>query len=105
MINDSLKGFTICDFSPHLFWDVEISDLDMDKDKLWIINRVLEYGLYNDWLLIKKQYGVKQIANKALMMRDLSKKTVSFLSALAGISKDKFVCYTTKQSHPSFWNS
>ena len=105
MINDTSNKSPILNFSPHLFWDVDNSNLDMDKDKKWIINRVLEYGLYNDWLLIKTQYGLKQIANSAFTMRDLSKKTVSFLSTLADVPKEKFICYTSKQSHLNCWNS
>ena len=35
-------------FSPNLFWDVDASTIDMDKNKRFIIQRVLEYGIRSD---------------------------------------------------------
>ncbi|MCD8042458.1 MAG: helix-turn-helix domain-containing protein [Tannerellaceae bacterium] len=31
-------------FSPSLFWDIRMEDLDWDKNSRWIIKRVFEYG-------------------------------------------------------------
>ena len=39
-------------FSPHLFWDVRKEDIDFDVHAQYVIKRVLEYGLLNDWNLI-----------------------------------------------------
>lgn len=39
-------------FSPHLFWDVDVNKIDPSKNKRWFINRILEYGLINDWKLL-----------------------------------------------------
>lgn len=104
-MNNQTKNNLINKFSPHLFWDVDIQTINPEKDKKWLIGRVLEYGLYNDWLLIKNQYGIKKIVDIAINIRDLSQKSVSFLSTLSGFPKDKFICYSTKQSQPNFWNS
>ncbi|MFW5805447.1 MAG: DUF6922 domain-containing protein [Bacteroidales bacterium] len=45
----SEKNISPKDFSPHLFWDVDVERLDMDKHKLYPILRVMEYGKLNDW--------------------------------------------------------
>ncbi len=37
------------DFSPHLFWDVDVESLDLEQHKLYLIRRVMEYGKLNDW--------------------------------------------------------
>lgn len=92
-------------FSPHLFWDVDKSAIDIHKNKSWFIGRVLEYGLLSDLKLIKKIYGIKEIATIASKLRDLSPKTISLLSLLSGIPKEDFRCYTTTQPQKSFWNS
>ena len=40
--------------SKHLFWDTPITNINLQKYKSFIVQRVLESGLMNDWNLIKK---------------------------------------------------
>ena len=91
-------------FSSHLFWDVDIAKIDMSRNKKWLIQRVLEYGLLNDWQIIYKYYGIEEIAQISINLKDLDNKSVSFISVLANIPKENFLCYTTKQSNPKHWN-
>jgi len=101
MIN---KKPQIEDFSKHLFWDVNREFLHLEKNDSYIIRQVLEYGKYQDWLLIKNHYGIKTIVKKAMAFRSLEKKALSFISMLSGVSITKFRCYTTQQSTPPHWN-
>jgi len=96
MPQDKLK--LIHKLSPHLFWDVTKSDIDEHKHPDYIISRVLTHGLYSDWKKIQSYYGLKKIVNVAVKMRELDKRTASFLSVLSGIPKIKFRCYSTEQS-------
>ncbi len=41
-------------FSSHPFWDIDPSHLDIEKSKKAIILRVLDYGLMEDWRLLKE---------------------------------------------------
>ncbi|MDY0078522.1 MAG: hypothetical protein RBR87_14740 [Bacteroidales bacterium] len=91
-------------FSPHLFWDVNKSTLDMEKHRAYIIKQVLEYGLLEDWKLIKKYYGIARIAQIAITFRELDAKTLSFISLLSHVPKEEFRCYTYQQSTPQHWN-
>jgi len=90
--------------SPHLFWDVDRSKLDVDKHRRIVVQRVLEYGLMNDWKLIYRYYGIEDIAAIATTLRELDERAVSFISMLAHIPKEEFLCYTTRQSTPRHWN-
>ncbi len=90
--------------SKHLFWDVSISDVDVEKHKKFIINKVLIYGTYNDWKTILKFYGKDTIISISKTIKDLDKKTLSFLSIISGVPKKEFICYTTTQSIPKHWN-
>ncbi len=90
-------------FSPHLFWDVDINEVDIEKNKKWFIEKVLEYGFLNDWLLIKNLYGLKTIGEISVGLRTMSKKTLSFVSLLTSIPKENFRCYTSTQSTQNFW--
>ena len=90
--------------SNHLFWDIDKSKLEPQKHSKQIIYKVLHYGLYEDWVLIKGYYGLNNIVDTAITIRDLDRKTASFLSVIADIPKDSFLCYTSKQSIPKHWN-
>ena len=95
-----MQHLNIENFSRHLFWDTKRSILDVEKDKSYIIHQVLEYGKFSDWKLIKNYYGISQIATTAMHFRTLESKALSFISTLSGISREKFRCYSTKQSNP-----
>ena len=99
------KTITINDFSKHLFWDVDLDGFDFEKHKVHLINKVLEYGLINDWNLLKKVYGLETIKEVSLNLRSLDAVTLSYLSALFNIDKREFRCYKHKQMYPTYWNS
>ncbi len=90
--------------SPHLFWDVDKNLLDFETDKKLIIQRVLQYGLLNDWNIIFTYYGISEIANTAKTLKDLDRKSISFISLLSNLPKEEFLCYTIKQSTLPPWN-
>ena len=82
VINTLIRMKTpLYNLSQHLFWDADISNLDFEKSKKLIIQRVLDYGLINDWQIIYKEYGIQEIAKTAVSLRDLDIKSASFISA------------------------
>ena len=99
------KPITINDFSPHLFWDVDLSGFDFEKHKVHLINKVLEFGLIGDWILLKQTYGLETIKEVSLNLRSLDVVTLSYLSALFNIDKTEFRCYKHRQLYPTYWNS
>ena len=90
--------------SEHLFWDIDISDIDVQKHNKFIIKKVLLYGTFNDWKKILNFYGKDSIISISKTIKELDKKTLSFLSTISGISKTEFLCYTTEQLTPKHWN-
>jgi len=98
------SDISIMQFSPHLFWDVDKENIDFTKNKKWLVHRVLEYGLLKDWILINKYYGIEEIAQIAIQLKDLDKKSISFISLLSKIPKEKFLCYNTRQLNPGYLN-
>ena len=95
----------IDNFSSHLFWDMNKSNLDFEISKSQIIYHVVEYGVMKDWLLIQKIYPKEEIKAVVTNLRTLDKVTLSYLSHFFQIDKNQFRCYTTSQSAQSFWNS
>ncbi len=91
-------------FSPHLFWDVNPNDLDVDKHQQFIVQRVLQYGLMSHWILLRQSLEIKEIARIASNIKNLDNKTCSFTSVLSHKPKEEFLCYSTKQLIPGHWN-
>jgi hypothetical protein len=94
----------ISDFSKHLFWDVDKSQLSIDDSKWYIIKRTLNFGLMNDWKLIYNYYGINEIAKHAVTYKDLNIRSASYISVLSEIPIEKFRCYTIKLSNPKHWS-
>ena len=99
------KPITIADFSPHLFWDVDLDGFDFEKHKIHMIQKVLEYGLLKDWNLLKVRYGLETIKEVSLNLRSLDVVTLSYLSTIFKIDKTQFRCYKHRQLFPNYWNS
>jgi hypothetical protein len=97
------KNISPKDFSPHLFWDVDVESLDMDKHKLYLIRRVMEYGKLNDWQLLKSRYSMDEIKNAIMSARSMDPKVISFVAMLTNTPLKSFRCYTNQQSNPSFY--
>lgn len=94
-ITDKTKSVEL--LSKHLFWDTPISAIDLEANKSFIIHRVLEYGLMQDWDLLTKWYGLSEIGKMATQFRSLDSKALAFLINITGLSLTDFRCYTTKQ--------
>jgi hypothetical protein len=91
-------------FSEYLFWDVDRNLLEIEKSKVYIIDRVLSHGMLSDWNLIKQFYGKETIKNVALQLRHLDKYALHFCAAYFEEPIQNFRCYSFAQSNPVHWN-
>ena len=73
----------------HLFWDVDISTLQLVKHRKYIIIRVLEYGneAASEWL--KSKFSEKQIKEVIKSERRLSRKSATFWARIYHIPLSK----------------
>ena len=46
-----------------LFWDIDKSQADFERYPAFFIQRVLEYGNWQDWTLLKAYYGLNRIVD------------------------------------------
>jgi len=91
-------------FSEHLFWDVDENELDMEKHKEFIVERVLDYGFMEDWHLIKDYYSLAGVADIAKNIRSLLPKSLSFISNITNTQITDYRCYKLAQFNPPHWN-
>jgi len=87
-----------------LFWDTTFQDIDYCKHIRYVIERVLTRGNWNDWLELRKYYGLERIKTEVTQIRYLDKVTLSFCSTYFNIPKEKFRCYNTEPSIQQLWS-
>ncbi|HKK57978.1 MAG TPA: hypothetical protein VJ937_00750 [Salinivirga sp.] len=97
------KNISSKDFSPHLFWDVDVETLDLEKHKAYVIRRAMEYGKIKDWNLLKTRYSMDEIKDAIISARSIDPKVISFVALLTNTPLNSFRCYTNQQSNPSFY--
>ena len=85
------------EFSSNLFWDVNPDNIDIEEHASFIVQRVLEYGLLEDWNYILSYYGISRILSLALQFRSLDPKALAFISAITKTPRENFRCYITRR--------
>jgi len=89
----------IKEFSSHMFWDVDISKLDVKRDFEYIIERICVYGLEKDEILMYKLYPIRKIKKVVMNMDFIPSNSLNYISYVLGIKKEKFKCYGKKPLH------
>ena len=87
----------ISKLSLYLFWDIDITKADMDTCPAQIIQRVLEYGQWEDWQLIRSYYGLDKIVSIC--------KSLRTLDPISNTSKEEYRCYHESLRNPTIWNT
>jgi len=90
--------------SKKAFWDIDYTALDEEKHSVFIIQRVFEYGLWDEIVNTLAFYGKVRIAQEIAQANWLSQKTIGFCCILLDLSPQDFKCYTKKQSNQEHWN-
>ncbi|HNS12877.1 MAG TPA: hypothetical protein PKM97_09720 [Bacteroidia bacterium] len=91
-------------YTPALFWDTDFKTISEKNHTGFIIQRVCMLGTWQDWLLLKSQYGIEKIKTELLKTRYLDQKTLNYFSLIFNVPKEEFRCYTFQQSAPKRWN-
>jgi len=88
-----------------LFWDVNISDIDAEKFKHLIIERVISRGNLQEFKQLVKFYSIDELKRVVVKIGYLDGRTLNFISTYLDIPKKEFLCYRKRQSAPAYWNS
>jgi hypothetical protein len=91
-------------FSPYLFWDIKRKGFDFDQNRLLMIERVCSRGLEKDWREMLRYYGRKTVKEEVVRIGWLDGRTLSFLSCVFDIPKERFKCYKNRQSRKNYWD-
>lgn len=85
------------------FWDVNFDTLDFEKNSLFVMEKIFNYGSWDDQLLIIKYYGLQRVKKEITDANYLRVPVLSFLSVVLDIDKKEFKCYMKKRFNPLPW--
>ncbi len=89
--------------SNRLYWDVDPSSLDWEKDMPLIVIRVVERGTIEEWRTILRKYGLNKIVATAKKIRSMDLMAVNFLAQISDTPITEFLCYNTRQFNQQHW--
>ena len=99
MTAKNYKNVILSQFSPHLFWDTDLGKLDVKRHKTSIIERVINYGLERDEIILYKLYSAGTIKKTITKLETLNQRTISYLSMIFNLKETDFRCFGKTQSH------
>ena len=90
-----------------ILWDVDLKKFDWEKGKDFVVERVIERGLPEDFYTLFKMYGgvegVREIAKNIKYFR--WKQDIAFTCMIFDIKKDEMECYKRKKRRDAYLNS
>jgi len=95
-------GQLLQQLNPVYFWDIDSGNMDEQRSKRLIIERVFSLGSLNEIDLITDFYGRGEIIKTLRTLAYLDPKTLNFISVIYGIPKSRFKCYKRRQLMPKF---
>ena len=87
------------------FWDVDFNSLDTERDSLFILEKVFNYGLWSDYKAVYAFYGMERIRREIVRASYLKKDVLSFLCLILNLKPADFKCFTKTQLLPPLWDS
>jgi hypothetical protein len=86
-----------------IFWDTDFDALDYDKDRFYILDKVMNYGLWEDFLAVMRFYGKAVVKKEIVRSPYLKKEVLNFLCFYLGLKPSQFKCYKRRQSQEPHW--
>lgn len=92
------------EISQKAFWDVRFAEIDFEKNSSQVMEKIFNYGTWDDQIAIMKFYGLHRIRKEIVDAGYLRKPVLSYLCAILHLQKKDFKCYPKMQSHPMPWD-
>ncbi|GAB2795746.1 hypothetical protein GCM10027275_46210 [Rhabdobacter roseus] len=85
------------------FWDVDFKQLDFEKDSLFVMDKVMNYGTWSDKLEVLRYYGLDRVKKEIVKAPYFKKPTLSFLCLILNLKETDFTAYQRRQARKSPW--
>ena len=87
------------------FWDVKFEDIDLDKRRVYILKRILEYGDKEAVHWMWKNFKKSEIKYALTNFRGYSQKSANFWAFILGVKKEDVKCLSRsfRETQKLFW--
>lgn len=75
-----------------LFWDIDVEKVDFNKNRKFIIERILKYGLPEQVAWLLDNYTEKYIIEVVKISKNIDKKTANYWAIHFHIPKEEILC-------------
>jgi hypothetical protein len=87
------------------FWDVEFDKIDLQKRRVYILKRILEYGDQQAVIWMWKNFNESEIKDTLSKYRGFSQKSANFWATVLNIKKEDVLCLNKsfRETQKQFW--
>lgn len=89
--------------SKKAFWDISFNKIDFEKSSLFVMQKVFNYGSWDDQIGVLRYYGLDRVKNEITKASYLRYPVLNFLCTILQLEKTDFECYTKMQLNPLPW--
>lgn len=87
----------------HLFWDVDLEKIDLEKNKCFIIERILARGDLDDFKWAFSFFGEELIKDTLINAKALDAKSQNFWCVYFNVNKSKCTQNQLMKKQSAFW--
>lgn len=92
------------DISSLAFWDVDFEKINFQKNSLFVMEKVLNFGPWDDIIKLIRYYGEDRIREEIVKSAYLSSRVLNFVCFYFHLSPDDFQCFKHRQSQNPHWD-
>ncbi|MGG7663726.1 DUF6922 domain-containing protein [Dyadobacter sp. BHUBP1] len=86
------------------FWDVDFDQIDFQEKDLFVMEKVPNYGTWDDFINVIRFYGVNRFKKRIIFAAYLKKDVLNFICVAFDLHINDFKSYTRRQSQNQPWN-
>jgi len=92
-------------FLKRYFWDVDFVKIDLEKRRVYVLKRILEYGDEEAVAWMWKNFKTEEIKDALCNFRGYSQKSANFWAFILGIEKEQVKCLSKSflEIQKGFW--
>ena len=93
------------EFLKKYFWDVEFKKIDLEKNKIYVLRRILNYGDEKAVTWMYKNFKKPEIKNVLSNFRGYSQKSANYWALILDIPKEEILCLKKRSLREprTFW--
>lgn len=85
-------------FLKKYFWDVDFEKINLDRRRIYVLRRLLEYGDEKALAWTRKNFSESDIKNILYNYRGLSLKSANFWAVMVNVKKEDVKCLKRRLS-------